>query len=80
MYFNFYKKDGTHLSQPVQPNKVTGTNDWQRISFSTTAPAGTYEVRVYFGLRMPPEPPGLIVMAETGESMSDSQPAGGQLL
>ena len=21
MYFNFYKKDGTHLSQPVQPNK-----------------------------------------------------------
>lgn len=51
MYFNFYKKDGTHLSQPVQPNKVTGTNDWQRISFSTTAPAGTYEVRVYFGLR-----------------------------
>ena len=72
MYFNFYKKDGTHLSQPVQPNKVTGTNDWQRISFSTTAPAGTYEVRVYFGLRDATGTAWFDCMQlETGESMSD---------
>ncbi len=72
MYFNFYKKDGTFISQTTQPNRATGTNDWQRISFSTTAPAGTYEVRVYFGLR---DATGTVwfdcMQLETGESMSD---------
>lgn len=72
MYFNFYKKDGTHLSQPVQPNKVTGTNDWQRISFSTTAPAAPMRYAFTSACGMPPEPPGSIVCSwKPGESMSD---------
>ena len=59
-FVSFYDSDGAWISDVYCDNAITGTNDWQRISETFSAPENTASVKVGFAL-----------LSSTGEAWFD---------